>query len=129
MTKERLATTTAAVGAGLLFASGGWHLSAYGFIVAQAAADARPLLAALWIACGITLWLAALLVVAVTPLQIVRRRALLFIAALTPLSIAVLQVAYLGFMTPTALLLMDALVVAIAGQLGHARRPTPVPAA
>jgi len=88
MTKEHLATTTAAVGAGLLFASGGWHLSAYAFIVAQATSDARPLLAALWIACGITLWLAALLVVAVTPLQIIRRRALLFIAALTPVPAA-----------------------------------------
>jgi hypothetical protein len=129
MSKERLATITSSIGAGVMFATAGLHLSAYGSVTAQAPADGRPLLAALWVACGISLMLTAVLVIAVTPLQTIRRRAILLIAALTPLSIAVLQIAYLGFLPPTAILLLDAAVIIVAGQLGHAQQPVPVPAA
>jgi hypothetical protein len=79
----------------------------------------------LWVAVGVSLILAALLVVAVTPTFIVRRRALLTIAALTPLSIAILQVAYLGFLAPTALLLLDTVVLVAAGELGRATQSAP----
>jgi hypothetical protein len=126
MTKERAATVTAAIGAGLLFATAGVHLSAYSSVVAEAPTDVRPLMAALWVAGGASLIISALLAVAVTPLFIVRRRALLGIAALTPLSIALLQIAYLGFLPPTALLLFDAVVLVVAGELGRARQPRPV---
>jgi hypothetical protein len=129
MTKERVATLTASVGAGLLFATAAFHLSAYGSVVAQAPADLGALVAALWVAGGASLLISALLAVAVTPLFIVRRRALLGIAALTPLSIALLQIAYLGFLPPTALLLLDTLVLVVAGELGRARQPLPAPAA
>jgi len=129
MTKERLASLTASIGAGLVFATAGFHLSAYGSVTAQAPADLRPLMAALWVAGGVSLIVSALLVVAVTPMFIVRRRALLAIAALTPLSIAILQVVYLGFLAPTALLLLDTAVLLAAGELGRARQPAPVPAA
>ena len=129
MTKERLASLTASIGAGLVFATAGFHLSASGSVTAQAPADLRPLMAALWVSGGVSLILAALLVVAVTPMFIVRRRALLAIAALTPLSIALLQVLYLGFLAPTALLLLDTAVLLAAGELGRARQPAPVPAA
>jgi hypothetical protein len=129
MTKERLASLTASTGAGLVFATAGFHLSAYGAVTAQAPADLRPLMAALWVAGGVSLLLSALLVVAVTPMFIVRRRALLAIAALTPLSIAMLQVVYLGFLAPTALLLLDTAVLLAAGELGRARQPAPAPAA
>jgi hypothetical protein len=63
------------------------------------------------------------------PLFVVRRRAILGLAALTPLSIAVLQIAYLGFLPPTALLLLDTAVLAVAGQLGVEHQPRPSPAA
>lgn len=129
MTKERLASLTASIGAVLVFGTAGFHLSAYGSVTAQASADLRPLMAALWIAGGVSLILSALLVVAVTPMFIVRRRALLAIAALTPLSMAILQVMYLGFLAPTALLLLDTAVLLAAGELGRARQPAPVPAA
>ena len=127
MTKDRAATLTASAGAGLLFATAAVHLSAYGSVVAQAPADFRGLVAALWVAGGTSLLIAALLTIAVTPLFIVRRRALLAIAALIPLSIALLQIAYLGFIPPTALLLVDTLVLLIAGELGRARQPVPAP--
>jgi hypothetical protein len=119
MTKERLAKLTASIGAGLVFGTAGFHLSAYGSVTAQAPADLQPLMAALWIAGGVSLILSALLVVAVTPLFIVRRRALLGIAALTPFSIAVLQIVYLGFLPSTAILLLDTAVVLTAGELGR----------
>ena len=125
MTKDRVPTVTAAVGAGLLFATAGVHLSAYASVVAQAPADLRPLIAALWVAGGLSLIIAALLAVAATPLFIVRRRALLGIAALTPLSIAAVQIAYLGFLAPTALLIVDTAVLLVAGELGRAQQPRP----
>jgi hypothetical protein len=125
MTKERVAPVTAAIGAGLLFATAGFHLSAYSSVVAQAPTDLRPLMSALWIAPGVSLMIAALLAVAATPLFIVRRRALLVIAALTPFSIAALQIAYLGFLAPTVLLIVDTAVLLVAGELGRAQQPRP----
>ena len=127
MTKERAAAVTAAIGAGLLFATAGLHLSVYSTIMAQTPADLQPLVAALWVAVGVSLIIAALLAVAATPLFIVRRRALLAIAALVPLSIAVVQIAYLAFLPPTGLLLLDAVVLFVAGELGRAYQPRPTP--
>jgi len=118
---------TAAVGAGLLFLTAGLHHSAYSTVVGQAPADLQPLVAALWVAVGISLVIAALLAVAATPLFIVRRRALLGIAALVPLSIAGVQLAYLGFLPPTGLLLFDAVVLLVAGELGRQYQPRPTP--
>jgi hypothetical protein len=125
MTKERAATVTAIVGAGLLFVTSGLHLSAYGAVTSRTPTNVRGLMSALWVAGGVSLIIAALLVVAVTPLFIVRRRALLGIAALIPVSIAAVQIAYLGFLPPTALLLVDAAVLLAAGELGRARQPRP----
>src|SRR5688500_11098482 len=71
MTKDRAATLTASVGAGLLFGTAGFHLSAYGSVVNRAPADLQPLMAALWVAGGTSLIIAGLLAVAVTPLFVV----------------------------------------------------------
>ena len=125
MTKERVATVTAAIGAGLLFATAGFHLSVYSSVVGQTPTDVRPLMAAAWVAIGASLIISALLAIAVTPLFTVRRRALLAIAALTPISIAAVQIAYLGFLLPTALLLLDAALLLVAGELGRAYQPRP----
>ena len=127
MTKERAAAVTAAIGAGLLFATAGLHLSVYSTIMAQTPADLQPLVAALWVATGVSLIIAALLAVAATPLFIVRRRALLAIAALIPLSMAAVQIAYLAFLPPTGLLLLDTVVLLVAGELGRAYQPRPTP--
>jgi hypothetical protein len=127
MTKDRVATLTAAIGAGLLFATAGIHLSGYSTVVTPAPPELRPLLSALWIAAGISLIVAALLAVAATPLFIVRRRALLGIAALIPISMAAVQVAYLAFLPATGLLLVDAVVLLAAGELGREYQPRPTP--
>ena len=129
MTRERLATITSSAGAGLLFATAGFHMSAYGPVTAQAPAGIRPLLAGLWVAIGVSLMLAALLVLAVRPLGAYRRRAILFIAALTPFSIAAVQLIYVGFIPPTALLLLDVVVIVAAAVLGHRRLTVTAPAA
>jgi hypothetical protein len=126
MTKQRAATVTAAIGAGLLFATAVIHLSGYSTVVAQAPTDLQPLMSAAWVAGGASLIISALLAVAVMPPFIVRRRALLGVAALTPVSIAAVQIAYLGFLPPTALLLLDAAVLVVAGELGRAYQPRPV---
>ncbi len=125
MTKERVATVTAAIGAGLLFATAGFHLSGYSSVVGQTPTDLRPLVAAAWVAGGASLIVSALLAIAVTPLFIARRRALLAIAALTPISIAAVQIGYLGFLLPTALLLLDAALLLVAGELGRTYQPRP----
>lgn len=129
MDQRQAASVTATVAAALLVATAAWHLSGTEAVASSTPAELQPLMKALWLAAGTSLLLTALLVVAVTPVFIVRRRALLWIAALTPLSIAVLQLIYLGFIPPTAMLLLDALVVAAAGQLAPKRTPTPGPAA
>jgi hypothetical protein len=125
MTKERVATVTAAIGAGLLFATAGFHLSGYPSVLAQTPTDLQPLMAAVWVAGGASLIISALLAIAVTPLFTVRRRALLAIAALTPISIAAVQIGYLGFLLPTAFLLLDAALLLVAGELGRAYQPRP----
>jgi len=125
MTKERVATVTAAIGAGLLFATAGFHLSGYSSVVSQTATDLRPLMAAVWVAVGASLIISALLAIAATPLFTVRRRALLAIAALTPISIAAVQIGYLGFLLPTAILLLDAALLLAAGELGRPYQPRP----
>ena len=56
-----------------------------------------------------------------TPLFVVRRRAILLIAAATPLSIAALQIIYLGFIPPTPLLIVDGVLLIVAGVLGQAK--------
>lgn len=127
MTKARMATVATAVGAGLLFATAGVHLSAYSTVVTQAPQDLQPLISALWVAGGVSLIIAALLAVAATPLFIVRRRALLGIAALIPISIAAVQIAYLAFLPATGLLLVDAAVLLAAGELGRQYQPRPIP--
>jgi hypothetical protein len=125
LTTARLATLGASIGAGLLFGTAVFHLSVYESVTAQASTNLRPLMAAAWVAVGISLVLSGLLAVAATPLFVVRRRALLLIAALTPVSIAVLQLTYLGFIPPTALLLLDGVVLIAAGELGRSQQERP----
>ena len=129
MTKDRAATLSASLGVALLCGTAVVHLMAYASVVSRAPADLQPIFGAAWVAVGVSLILAALLAIAATPRFVVRRRALLAIAALTPLSIAVLQIMYLGFIPPTALLLVDAALLLAAGMLGRASQPRPTRAA
>jgi hypothetical protein len=129
MTKDRAATLSASLGVALLCGTAVFHLMGYGSVVSRAPVDLQPIVGAAWVAGGVSLILAALLAIAATPLFVVRRRALLAIAALTPLSIALLQIAYLGFIPPTTLLLADAALLLAAGMLGRASQARPTRAA
>jgi hypothetical protein len=129
MTKERLATSSALLGAALLFGTAAFHLTGYSFVVGRATQELRPLIGAAWVAGGISLMLAAVLAIVAAPLFILRRPVFLLIAALTPLSIAVLQLAYLGFILPTGLLLLDTAILVIAAGLGVTKAKTPASAA
>ncbi len=126
MSKAHAATLSAFIGVAMLCGTAVFHLAAYDSVVSRVPADAQPLIAAAWVAGGVSLVLAALLTVAAAPLFVVRRGALLVIAALTPLSIAVLQIVYLGFIPPTALLLLDGVVLVAAGVLGQASQAVSV---
>jgi hypothetical protein len=110
---------------GLLFATASLHFRAYGSVVNATPAEAQPLVGAAWVAGGVSLIVSALLAIAATPLFMIRRRALLWISALTPLSIAALQLWYLGFIPPTALLIADGLLLIISGELGRQLQPIP----
>ncbi len=130
MTRSRLASVLASVGAGLNFLISGLHFSRTSFVVSQApTADLQALLAALWVAVGLMGLVAALLAVAATPLFVVRRRAFLWIAAAIPVSIAICQIAYLGFLVPTAILLVNGLVLIVSAELGRTLQPAPQPVA
>lgn len=120
MTRERMAKLSASIGAALLCGTAVFHMTGYGFVVGLATPDLRPIVAAVWVAGGISLVLAAVLAIVATPLFVTRRAAFLILAALTPLSIAVLQLVYLGFIPPTALLLLDAAILVVAAVLGSA---------
>ena len=131
MMKNRLASGLASFGAGINFLTAGLHFSRYTFVVSQATSpDLNALLAVLWISSGIMGFIAALIAVAATPLFVVRRRAFLWLAAMIPISIAICQMIFMGFLAPTALLLVDGLVLIVAAELGRAAqaRPAPLPA-
>src|SRR5688572_33056941 len=127
MTRSRLATLLASVGAGLTSLTGGLHMSALVSVTSQAPADLKPLLTVCWIFAGLALFLSTMIAITATPLFVVRRRAFLWLAALIPLAIALLQIVYMGFIAPTYLLLADALLMGIAGELGRALQPRPAP--
>jgi hypothetical protein len=124
-----MAVWTARVGVGLLMGTAIFHLSAYDSVVGRSPGDTQPLIGAAWIAGGASLVLAGLLVVVATPVFVVRRAAFLLIAALTPLSIAILQILYLGFIPPTGLLLLDAAAVIASALLGMTATPSSARAA
>ena len=125
MTRDRLATLTASVGAALVFGTAWFHLGAYSSVVSGFPAEHQAMAGAMWVYGGVGLVLAGLLAIAATPLFLVRRRAILAVAALTPLAIALLQVIYLGFLPATALLLVDGAILLLAGQLGLRSQPRP----
>ncbi len=132
MTANRLSIVLAYAGGVLLLATAALHQSGYGSVTTQAEQgppELKPLVAVLWVAFTVALALCALLVFVLAPSNAPTRRVLLVIAALNPLSAAVLQVVYLGFVPPTAILLFDALVVAGAAIPRHARQPVSAPAA
>ncbi len=113
MTSPKTASLLAWIAAILYIITAVWHQSGLSSITALAAtgpAGLQPLVPALWVAFGVSLVLLALIIMACARSTSPDRRAILALAALGPLSGAVLQIVYLGFIPPTALLLLDTAV-------------------
>ena len=117
MTRRRVAAITAYIGAAMVLGTAAWHQSGYTWVTtlaAQASPDVEPLMAALWVSFALTLVLTAGLVLVVARVGAPNR--------------AAVQLAYIGFMAPTALLLADALMILIAAAAGHSPRSVPAAA-
>jgi hypothetical protein len=117
MNRLRTGTILTSVTAVLFAATGALHLSAFGAINGLAAsatpADVHVLLPALWIAVGVDLVAAGLVIAAVAIERSTGGGLVLAATAIIPLGGVVIHLVYFGFLAPTALLLADG-VLAIA---------------
>ena len=121
MTRRRLAEVSAYVGAALVLGTAVWHQTGYTSVTtlaAEASPPLGPLMTALWVYFALALVLSAALVLVSARVGTPNRAVVLTIAALNPLAGAALQLVFLGFIPPTALLLGDGLVILLAAALG-----------
>ena len=96
------------------------HSTGYGSVVELAAdvpSDLGPLIPALWLAFSLDLAVVGLIVGVVAWKQPVASPPILFIAALQPLGAATLQLWSIGFVPPTAILLVVAVTTLVAAAL------------
>jgi len=119
MQRHKLSNLLIYVTAGLMALTGLLHLSGYSGVNAAAqatgSADVQQLLPLLWLVVGVDLVVTGLIVALVAFENSNGGRLVLFAAAISPIAAAGLQVVYLGFIPPTALLLLDgALAIASA---------------
>src|SRR6266545_5455228 len=111
MTKHSAARMTAVVAVGLLLASALLYIGYYGSVTAHVTEDFQPVVAAVWLACAINLVLVAALVLTLRSMEGGRHQFVLFVLALNPLSLAVLQFVYQAPWPPTVPLLLAALAI------------------
>lgn len=117
MASPRTASILAWAAAALYVGTAAWHQTGLSFVqrlTADGPEGLQPLISALWILFGVSLVILALIIAACASTTHPARRLILGLAALGPVSGAILQIAYLGFIPPTALLLIDAAVAATA---------------
>jgi hypothetical protein len=116
MNRPRIGTLLISVTAVLFVASGALHLSAFSAINSLAAsatpADVHVLLPALWIAVGVDLIAAGLVIAAVAIERSGGGGLVLAAAATVPLGGVVVHLIFFGFLPPTALLLADGVLAA-----------------
>lgn len=108
MTRHRAGSAIAGVAAMAYLVSAGLHSTGYGMIVRmaeQAPPDLGTLAPAMWLAFSLDLTVVGLIVGAVAIRPSRWGRLILVIAALCPIGAAGLQLKFLGFIPPTALLL------------------------
>ena len=124
MNRQRIANIVLYAAAVLLVATGALHLTAFGAIntLAQASADVKPLLPLLWVGVGVDLIATGIIVALVGLENSNGGRYVLFAAAMCPWAAALLQIIYLGFVGPTAMLLLDGGLAIAAASLRESRR-------
>lgn len=126
MNRQRLGNLLIYGTAGLLVITGAIHLSAFGQInaMAQSAtpADVHAVLPPLWLAVGVDMLATGLIVALVALENSNGGRYVLFAAAISPTAAAVLQMVFLGFIPPTAILLLDGALALAAAVVREPRR-------
>ena len=108
MTRPRLAAIVSWVSACGFFLTAGLHGSAYGQIMRRAETapeTARGILAVLWLSAAVDLVIFGLVILAMARSSGTVAAAVIALAAVSPLAVAAMQVAFLGFVPPTAILL------------------------
>ncbi len=126
MTRQRTAQFLTGLSAFGFFLAAGLHTSGYGSVVAlaqQGPPGLAPLVSALWLAFTAGLILFGI-VVTLVALGRVRSRPILILASCFPLGTAVLQIRFLGFIPPVAILSTIA-VLGIAGALAFPKATEP----
>lgn len=125
MTRRRIGTALTVVAALAFFATAGIHSTGYSSVTAltaDASPDLAALVPALWLAFSMDLVVVGLIVGVVAFGTVRGGRPILFCAALNPLGAAGLQVYYLGFIPPTAVLLTVATLTLAAAAVGSPQR-------
>ena len=118
MTKHSAARITAVVAVGLLLASAMLYMGYYGSVKAHVTDDFQPVVTAVWLACAINLGLVAAVVLRLRSIEGGRHQFVLFVLALNPLSLAVLQFVYEAPWPPVVPLLLAALAILATAKLG-----------
>ncbi|MDH3455471.1 MAG: hypothetical protein OER90_01400 [Gemmatimonadota bacterium] len=117
-------TIVAAVAAVGFLGTAALHSTGYGTVVELAAevpSDLAPVIPALWLAFSLDLAVVGLIVAVVAWRQPRGSPAILLLAALQPLGAAILQLTSIGFVPPTAILLILALITIIAAAAVRSR--------
>ncbi len=126
MTRQRVGSTLCLLTAVLLLATAAFHHTGFRYVsrlAGDAAPELRPLVPPLWLAFSASLVVLALIAAIAARRPAPGGRAILLIIALFPAAAAALQVRYLGFIPPTAILLVDAAVAIAAALLLEPRTP------
>ncbi len=99
-------------------ATAGLHATGYGSVsrlAGEAPAELAPLIRALWLFFSFDLVIFGLIIAAVANTQMLGGWLIVVIAALCPLAAAGLQIGFLGFIGPTAILLGIGILALVAG--------------
>ncbi len=125
MTRERVGSGLAGLGALGCLATAWLHGTGYASI-SELAADGpeglQPLMQALWVSFSFHMIIMGLVIAYVAWRRPAGGGIILTLAALSPISMAGLQIAYLGFIPPTAILLTLGAITLLAAGLLAGRR-------
>jgi hypothetical protein len=126
MMREKSGTILAWVAAIMYLLTAAMHM--LGFeptraLAQQGPADLRPLVPLLWLSFALSLVVLAAIVAACAHRGASADRLILALTALGPLSGALVQIVYIGFVLPSAILLFDAALALTAAALLPGRSP------
>lgn len=111
----------------LLLATAAFHHTGFSHVnrlARDAAPELRPLVPPVWLAFSASLIVLALIAGIIGRRPSTGHRAMLLVIALFPAAGGALQIGYIGFVLPTAILMADA-VVAVAAAVVLESRPVP----